>query len=266
MARGRRADALGRGEPGQPRHLLLGAARAGRGRVRLRAARPGDRRCCTTTASRSISRRPPRHHRRGSRRATRTRCRSTPMACGAASARGRHTARPPRNTAPQRPRSPGRSRERFADHPAVVMWHVNNEYGCHNWHCFCDVSAAAFRVWLQAPVRDARRAQRGMGHRVLEPALHRLGPNQPAARGRVQQLRQPGQQLDFWRFSSDELLGLLPGRGRCRPRRRHAAGHHELHELLQAAGLPALGRRAGRDLQRPLPDRRRRRPAAAPGR
>src|SRR6476469_9617401 len=39
--------------------------------------------------------------------------------------------------------------QRFADHPAVVMWHINNEYGCHNWHCYCDVSAEAFRGWLR---------------------------------------------------------------------------------------------------------------------
>ena len=25
--------------------------------------------------------------------------------------------------------------ERYADHPAVVMWHVHNEYGCHNAAC-----------------------------------------------------------------------------------------------------------------------------------
>jgi len=29
------------------------------------------------------------------------------------------------------------------------MWHVNNEYGCHNLRCYCEVSAAAFRQWLQ---------------------------------------------------------------------------------------------------------------------
>ena len=33
--------------------------------------------------------------------------------------------------------------ERFHDHPALVMWHVSNELGGHNAHCYCDVSAAA---------------------------------------------------------------------------------------------------------------------------
>jgi len=32
---------------------------------------------------------------------------------------------------------------RYRDHPALAMWHVGNELGNHNVHCFCDVSAAA---------------------------------------------------------------------------------------------------------------------------
>src|SRR5512138_2147279 len=35
--------------------------------------------------------------------------------------------------------------ERYADHPALAMWHVDNEYACHFSECFCDASAAAFR-------------------------------------------------------------------------------------------------------------------------
>lgn len=37
---------------------------------------------------------------------------------------------------------------RYASHPALAMWHINNEYGCHVPECFCDVSATAFREWL----------------------------------------------------------------------------------------------------------------------
>ncbi len=38
---------------------------------------------------------------------------------------------------------------RYRTHPAVVMWHIGNEYGDHVQQCFCDVSAADFRAWLR---------------------------------------------------------------------------------------------------------------------
>ncbi|MET7681282.1 beta-galactosidase [Streptomyces sp. NPDC005423] len=38
--------------------------------------------------------------------------------------------------------------ERYGDHPAVVLWHVHNEYGAPVLACYCDICAAAFRVWL----------------------------------------------------------------------------------------------------------------------
>src|SRR3546814_4439545 len=41
-----------------------------------------------------------------------------------------------------------------SDLPGVVMWHVSNELGCHNVHCYCDVSAEAFRGWLRERYGD----------------------------------------------------------------------------------------------------------------
>ena len=38
---------------------------------------------------------------------------------------------------------------RYADHPALAMWHVSNEYACHNLPCYCDTCAVEFRRWLQ---------------------------------------------------------------------------------------------------------------------
>ncbi len=40
--------------------------------------------------------------------------------------------------------------KRYADHPALAMWHINNEYGCHVSHCYCETSADTFREWLEA--------------------------------------------------------------------------------------------------------------------
>ncbi|MEV6946271.1 beta-galactosidase [Streptomyces sp. NPDC051172] len=95
---------------------------------------------------------------------------------------------------------------RYADHPAVVMWHVHNEYGCHNAECYCDVSAEAFRGWL----RDRYASLDALNHawgttfwsqwyydwdQILPPRATGAVPN-------------PTHQLDWRRFCSDALLSL----------------------------------------------------------
>jgi beta-galactosidase len=93
---------------------------------------------------------------------------------------------------------------RYGTHPALQMWHIGNEYGCHVSRCYCDVSAAAFRVWLKAKYStlDALNAVWGTAfwsqqysdfEEILPPRVAPTFPN-------------PTQSLDFDRFSSDELL------------------------------------------------------------
>ena len=93
---------------------------------------------------------------------------------------------------------------RYAEHPALVMWHVGNEYACHVPACFCDVSAIAFRAWLKDRYSDIAGLNQAWGtafwsqryssfDEVLPPRRTPTWPN-------------PTQQLDFMRFSSDELL------------------------------------------------------------
>ena len=36
--------------------------------------------------------------------------------------------------------------KRYSNHPALVLWHVANEYGTH---CYCPTCQAKFRVWLK---------------------------------------------------------------------------------------------------------------------
>ncbi|MEP6478581.1 MAG: beta-galactosidase, partial [Rhodoglobus sp.] len=99
--------------------------------------------------------------------------------------------------------------ERYAAHPGVALWHVSNELGCHNALCYCDVSAAAFRRWLETRYRtiDALNdawgtsfwSQRyGAWEEILPPRATLSAGN-------------PGQRLDFARFSSDELLDYYRG-------------------------------------------------------
>ncbi|MEV4104473.1 beta-galactosidase [Nonomuraea sp. NPDC049649] len=96
--------------------------------------------------------------------------------------------------------------ERYREHPALRMWHVHNEYGCHNARCYCDASAEAFRDWLRGRhgTLDALNEAWGTAfwsqrysswEQILPPRATPSFPN-------------PGQQLDFRRFSSDALLAL----------------------------------------------------------
>lgn len=96
---------------------------------------------------------------------------------------------------------------RYADHPALAAWHVSNELGCHNIYDYSDDAARAFRQWL----RDRYKTEDGLNDawstafwsqaytsfdEVLPPRLAPTHPN-------------PGQQLDFARFSSDALRDYL---------------------------------------------------------
>ncbi|WP_348658330.1 beta-galactosidase [Heyndrickxia faecalis] len=44
--------------------------------------------------------------------------------------------------------------ERYKDHPALIMWHVSNEYG---GECHCDLCQEAFRNWLKKKYQSLER-------------------------------------------------------------------------------------------------------------
>ena len=94
--------------------------------------------------------------------------------------------------------------QRYADHPGVVMWHVHNEYGCHNQPCYCDASAAAFRVWLQNKYTTTDALNEAWGTAFWSQHYARFDDVPPPRRSGT--WVNPTQQLDFARFSSDELL------------------------------------------------------------
>jgi beta-galactosidase len=94
--------------------------------------------------------------------------------------------------------------ERYGNHPALTMWHINNEYGCHTNLDYSDVAATAFRRWLTDRYSTIAALNRAWGtsfwsqkytgfEQILPP---RVAPN----------FRNPTQVLDFRRFSSHALL------------------------------------------------------------
>ncbi|WP_223585592.1 beta-galactosidase [Microbacterium sp. OVT16B] len=96
--------------------------------------------------------------------------------------------------------------DRYGDHPAVALWHVSNELGCHNALCYCDASAEAFRGWLRARYADIDALNRAWGTTFWSQRYGAFDEVRPPAQ--ALSLRNPGQVLDFQRFSSDEQLAL----------------------------------------------------------
>lgn len=93
--------------------------------------------------------------------------------------------------------------QRYATHPALTAWHINNELGCHNVYDYSDDAARAFRTWLRERYGDLAALNEAWGtafwsqrygdwEQILPPRLAAAHPN-------------PTQQLDFKRFSSDAL-------------------------------------------------------------
>lgn len=94
--------------------------------------------------------------------------------------------------------------ERYKDHPALALWHVDNELGCHVSEFYGEEDATAFRAWLERRYGsiDALNASWGTAFwsqhygtfdEILPPSIAPSTLN-------------PGQQLDFQRFNSWALM------------------------------------------------------------
>ena len=94
--------------------------------------------------------------------------------------------------------------ERYKDHPALAMWHVDNEYGCHVGECFCDHSAAAFRVWLKEKYGTLDQFNFAWGTAFWSQIYTDWEEIHPPKRSPAH--INPTQQLDWARFSSDSWL------------------------------------------------------------
>ncbi|GAB2956681.1 beta-galactosidase [Nonomuraea fastidiosa] len=95
---------------------------------------------------------------------------------------------------------------RYRDHPALALWHVHNEYGCHNARCYCDASAAAFRAWLRSRYSSLDALNDAWGTAFW--SQHYSDWAQILPPRATPSFANPGQLLDFRRFSSDALVEL----------------------------------------------------------
>lgn len=94
---------------------------------------------------------------------------------------------------------------RYKDHPALKMWHINNEYSDHTTICYCNRCAIEFRKWLAGKYTIEEINDRWGTHfwsqkyyhysEIIPPRHTSADPN-------------PGLVLDYKRFMCDSFLKL----------------------------------------------------------
>ena len=97
--------------------------------------------------------------------------------------------------------------ERYAQHPALAMWHINNEYGCHVSESFTPAGTNAFRAWLQAKYETMDRLNHAWGTAFWSQHYDDWSEIHPPRSAPT--FVNPTQQLDWKRFSSDAVLALM---------------------------------------------------------
>lgn len=108
---------------------------------------------------------------------------------------------------------------RYGNHPAVVLWHVSNELGCHNALCYDEASAGAFRRWLERRYLSIEALNKAWGTAFWSQRYDDWSEISPPRL--ALSARNPAQLVDFQRFSSDELLDHY--RAEAAVLRRHTA-------------------------------------------
>jgi beta-galactosidase len=94
--------------------------------------------------------------------------------------------------------------ERYAAHPAVTMWHVNNEYGCHLNLDYSDAARDAFRVWLEDRFGTIAELNEAWGTYFWSQRYSSFAEVFPPRKAPYS--HNPAQLIDFRRFTSDALL------------------------------------------------------------
>ena len=93
---------------------------------------------------------------------------------------------------------------RYANHPALAMWHVHNEYGAPVSESYDQHSVAAFRGWLEDRYSSLDRLNAAWGTAFWGQRYQQWDEiDAPRAAATVVN---PAQRLDFARFTSDALL------------------------------------------------------------
>ncbi|CAN5298301.1 beta-galactosidase [soil metagenome] len=93
---------------------------------------------------------------------------------------------------------------RYAEHPALRLWHVSNELSNENGTSYDPETAVAFRAWLESRYGSVAAVNSAWGTAFWGHHYTSIDQIEPPRHARTD--HNPGFQLDYQRFSSDALL------------------------------------------------------------
>lgn len=97
--------------------------------------------------------------------------------------------------------------DRYAEHLALAMWHVDNEYAGHVTECFCDNAAEAFRRWLEVRYGSLAGLNDAWGAAFWSQSYGAWEEVEPPRQ--TPTFVNPTELLDWRRFWSESWLGCL---------------------------------------------------------
>jgi beta-galactosidase len=121
--------------------------------------------------------------------------------------------------------------QRYGEHPGVVMWQTDNEYGCHDTvESYSKSAEQAFRVWLEDRYLNIETLNEAWGT-VFWSQDYRSFDEVDLPGATVTEAN-PSHRLDFQRFSSDQVVSF--NREQVDLIRRYSPGREITHNFMGA--------------------------------
>ncbi len=94
--------------------------------------------------------------------------------------------------------------ERYGDHPSVIGWQIDNEFGCYFTRCYCQSCTSEFQNWLQKKYANLDELNERWGTIFWSQTYDRWGQIEPFNLTVAEP--NPSHVLDYYRFASDSWV------------------------------------------------------------
>ncbi len=140
--------------------------------------------------------------------------------------------------------------ERYKNHPALLVWHISNEYG---GECHCELCQESFRSWLKVQYNnDLDKLNQAWWSAFWSHTY--TDWSQIESPSPIGEMSLHGLNLDWKRYTTDQTIDFLQVRDRAAARADPGyADHHQLHGAVSRAQLPAFRQGSGCRLLGQLP-------------